>query len=171
MTTTAGDILPDLLRDDLDLVFCGSAAGHVSARLGAYYAGPGNRFWPTLHAVGLTPERLSPPEFPRLLDYGIGLTDLAKRESGLDRDLSSMADDPDGLRRKIERYRPRLLAFTAKRPACVFLGCPRLEYGLQSMTVGQTQLFVLPSPSGAARGYWSEGPWRDLAERVRSTHG
>ncbi len=49
---TAGlmDILPDVLAPGLALVVCGSAAGTVSARVGAYYAGPGNRFWPTPHA-------------------------------------------------------------------------------------------------------------------------
>ena len=51
-------ILPDVLESGLDLVLCGTAAGRKSAEMLAYYAKPGNRFWPTLHAVGLTPRRL-----------------------------------------------------------------------------------------------------------------
>lgn len=39
---------PDLLAPHLRLVFCGTAAGNVSAARGAYYAGPGNQFWPIL---------------------------------------------------------------------------------------------------------------------------
>ena len=47
-------VLPDLIADDLDVVFRGTAAGTASAVKGAYYAGPGNVFWPTLYAIGLT---------------------------------------------------------------------------------------------------------------------
>jgi len=39
-------ILPDLLASNLKIVFCGSAAGTKSAENKAYYAGPGNRFYP-----------------------------------------------------------------------------------------------------------------------------
>ena len=48
------DILPDVLGPGLALVICGSAAGTASARAGAYYAGPGNRFWWILAHSGLT---------------------------------------------------------------------------------------------------------------------
>ncbi len=57
------------------------------ARVGAYYAGPGNYFWPTLHAIGLTPRQLSPTEFPLLLEWGIGLTDACKTALGSDREI------------------------------------------------------------------------------------
>ena len=53
-------ILPDLLAPGMRVVFCGTAPGTASARAGAYYAGPGNRFWATLHEVGLTPILLAP---------------------------------------------------------------------------------------------------------------
>lgn len=163
--TKDGGVLPDVLAPGLAAVFCGSAPGHVSARVGAYYAGPGNRFWPTLHAVGLTPRRLAPAEFREVLRYGIGLTDLAKHESGVDRDLSAAAYDPGGLRARIARIAPRILAFTAKRPAQAFLG-RRPDYGWQPERIGETRLFVLPSPSGAARGHWDETHWRELAAHV-----
>ncbi len=55
-------ILPDVLAPGLDIVFCGTGAGAWSARVGAYYGKPGNKFWPTLHAVGLTPRRREPAE-------------------------------------------------------------------------------------------------------------
>ena len=80
----ADDVLTDLLQPGLRAVFCGTQAGTQSARRGAYYAGRGNRFWPTLHDVGLTPVRLAPEQYPMLLDYGIGLTDMAKKTSGAD---------------------------------------------------------------------------------------
>jgi len=55
-------VLPDVLAPGLAIVFCGTAVGTVSARRRAYYAGPGNAFWPTLHRVGLTPRQLLPEE-------------------------------------------------------------------------------------------------------------
>ncbi|MGH6954409.1 MAG: mismatch-specific DNA-glycosylase [Alphaproteobacteria bacterium] len=159
-------ILPDVLARGLGVIFCGSAAGRKSAELGAYYAGPGNRFWRTLHETGLTPRRLEPGEFQGVLEYGLGLTDMAKFEFGGDRELSKAADDPETLRAKIVRYEPRVLAFTAKRPARVFLDRD-VEYGLQrDARIGVTEIFVLTSPSGAARAYWDEGPWRELAALV-----
>ena len=77
----------------------GTAAGRVSARRGLYYAG--NRFWRTLHEVGLTPIELRPGEHGKLLDYGIGLTDLAKGDAipaclRCGRDAAGMAPGPDG---------------------------------------------------------------------------
>jgi TDG/mug DNA glycosylase family protein len=34
---------------------------------------------------------------------------------------------------------------------------------LQDECIGATRVFVLPSPSGQARGHWDIGPWRALA--------
>lgn len=160
-------IIPDLLAPGLKLVFCGSALGFESARQKAFYAKPGNKFWPTLHDVGLTPRRFAPAESAKLLDLGIGLTDLNKTQFGNDTDLAPAHDDVAGLAAKIEQYRPAILAFTAKRPAQVFLsesfglkGPP--AYGLQPQRLGRTHLFVLPSPSGRAGSFWDIAPWRAL---------
>lgn len=160
-------VLPDVLAPGLVTVFCGSAASSASARARAYYAGPGNRFWPTLAEVGLTDRRLRPDEFRALPSYGIGLTDLAKHESGMDRELSSAAYDAGALRARIEACAPRILAFTGRRPAGLFLleafGVALGDYGPQETTLGKTQIWVLPSPSGAARRWWSVEPWTRLA--------
>ena len=159
-------VLPDVLAPGLRVVFCGSAAGAKSARLGAYYAGPGNRFWPTLHRVGLTPRRLAPGEFRSVLRYGIGLTDLNKAESGPDAGLSATGDGAAVLKAKIARHRPAFLAFNGKRAACVFLGLHAVGYGVQPRRIGDTAIWVLPSTSGAARRWWDEAFWRALAGAV-----
>ena len=157
-------VLPDVLGPGLRIVFCGSAAGTASARAGAYYAGPGNRFWPTLHRVGLTPRPLAPAEFRTVLRYGIGLTDLCKTESGADSSLSAEADDAAALAAKIARHRPAVLAFNGKRAARVFLDAERLAYGEQRQRIGGAAIHVLPSTSGAARRWWDEAFWRRVAE-------
>lgn len=154
-------ILPDLLGPNLRIVFCGSAVGPQSARRKAYYAGPGNRFWDVLHAVGLTPRRLEPSEYLELLSYGIGLTDMVKTRAALDADLSPGDNDPAALRRKLEQFTPRTLAFNGKHAARVFLA-RNVEYGKQPERVGETTVFVLPSTSGAARRYWNVAYWQEL---------
>lgn len=171
MTAADRHVLPDLLRSGLALVFCGTAAGERSAREGAYYAHPGNMFWRALHEAGLTPRQFAPAEFPRLLELGIGLTDLAKRHSGNDVDLPREAFDVPALLAKIERYRPGLLAFTSKNAARAALGRPIARYGLQPERLGHTRVVALPSPSGQARRHWEIAPWRALALLAKGTSG
>jgi len=166
-------VLPDVLTPGLRVVFCGSAAGTVSALRGAYYAGPGNRFWPTLHATGLTDRVLRSEEFRQVLDYGIGLTDLAKFASGPDATIRRADYDPQGLLARLAALQPKALAFNGKRAAALFLGQPgdRLRYGAQPPRPGMPLLFVLPSTSGLATRYWSLDPWRDLAAATRCWRG
>jgi TDG/mug DNA glycosylase family protein len=159
-------VLPDLLAPGLALVVCGSAAGRRSAELRQYYAGRGNKFWPTLERVGLTPRRLLPSEYPLLPAFGIGLTDVVKAQSGADSELDFRQADPEALRAKILRYQPRLLCFNGKRAARTFLCRARVDYGLQAERIGATRLFVAPSTSGAASGSFDLRVWRRLARRV-----
>ncbi len=159
--------LPDVLRPGLRFVFCGSAAGAASARAGAYYAGPGNKFWAVLHRTGLTPRRLAPAEFPLLPDFGIGLTDMAKHYAGGDAGIRRAHDDPAALTAKINRFRPAVLAFNGKRAARAFVGHD-VGYGRLDSMPGGTVLFVLPSTSGAGAAYWDEAPWRAVAALGRS---
>lgn len=159
-------ILPDVLAPGLRVVFCGTAPGTRSAREGAYYAHPGNHFWRTLFAVGLTPRLLAPAEFRDVLQLGIGLTDVAKHHFGSDAELPRTAFDAAALQRKLARCRPRIVAFTSKNAARAGLGggLRELAYGEQDLVIAQSRVFVLPSPSGQARGFWDIAPWRHLAE-------
>ncbi|HEY5333123.1 MAG TPA: mismatch-specific DNA-glycosylase, partial [Solirubrobacterales bacterium] len=95
--TLPAQILPDVFAPGLRVVFCGTAPGTASARAGAYYAGPGNRFWATLHEIGLTPVLLQPAEFARLSEFGIGLTDISKTASGSDREVGRSSFDRERL--------------------------------------------------------------------------
>lgn len=165
---TRDGVLPDVLRLGLDLVVCGSAAGEASARSQAYYAGPGNAFWPVLYRIGLTPRQLRPEEYALVPEFGVGLTDMVKDRSGADDRLRPGDDRPDLVLDKIRRFRPRALAFNGKRAARAFFGGRAVEYGLQAKAEGGTAVFVLPSTSGAARRYWDEGVWHKMAVWVRN---
>lgn len=166
MTTAAAPLVPDVLEPGLDVVFCGTAPSAASFAARAYYARPGNRFWPTLHSAGFTPRRLAPSEFREVTRHGIGLTDVCKTASGQDADLSPADFDADALIEKIERFRPRFLAFTSKRAAREGLGIDADGYGLQHVAVGATEVVVLPSTSGLATRFWDESHWRELARRL-----
>lgn len=166
MTEPDAPILPDVLEPGLRLVFCGTAPSRRSAAEGAYYAHPGNHFWRALHEAGFTPRRSAPAEFHQLLKLGIGLTDLAKHDSGNDSELPGDAFGVPALMAKIDRYAPHRIAFTSKNAARAALGRRITAYGLQAERIADTEVFVLPSPSGQARGYWDLEPWKDLARRL-----
>lgn len=163
-------LVPDLLEPGLKLVFCGTAPSHISARARAYYANPQNRFWRTLFEVGLTPRLLAPHEYPTLLEHKIGLTDVAKRHSGIDSSLPVGAFAPLELSLKLVTYRPQMLAFTSKRAASEVLKIPtgRLEYGLQTLRLEDTALWVLPSTSPLGTNHFRLSPWLELAQWFES---
>ncbi len=179
-------LVPDLLLPDLKLVFCGTAPSKASAAARAYYAKPGNKFWPTLYAVGITPTRFTPQDYPALLALGVGLTDLCKVHSGVDSELPKGAFDtaafarklnselPKGafdtaaFARKLKKYRPKVVAFTSKNAAQNYFG-QAVDYGWRNRTQPQssdaasTRFFVLPSPSGLATRFFDIEIWRELA--------
>lgn len=161
------EILPDVLDYGLVVVFCGTAASMASAKAGAYYANGTNAFWRTLYETGMTPRRFAPSEFRDLLKLRIGLTDVANFVAGNDSDLSLGDFHPNSLSEKIRLYSPQILAFTSKAAMRAWVRLPAataISYGWQEKCMNTTHCFVLPSPSGAARGYWNARAWQELAD-------
>src|SRR5438094_8561142 len=104
--------LPDVLAPNLRVVFCGINPGLYSAAVGHHFARPGNRFWPTLHASGLTERLLSPHEGHALLGCGYGVTNIADRASARADELSAeeLIAGSRRLEEKVRRHRPAVLA-------------------------------------------------------------
>jgi len=161
------EVLPDVLSVGLKVVFCGTAAGSKSAVVKAYYAGPGNKFWAILHQTGLTREQLQPAAYKSVCKFGIGLTDLTKRQSGSDAELRRHGFDTKLLVDKVRHYSPKWLCFNGKRAAQVLLNTKQVEYGCQPQQIADTRLFVAPSTSGAANGYWNASYWHQLAHAIK----
>lgn len=141
--------LPDYLRPGLDVVLVGINPGERSARLGHYYAGRGNQFWPLLFQSGLLPCRLRPEDDLRVLEFGIGMTDVVKRSSKSANDLRA-ADFKSGvprLRRVLKEVSPRVVAFNGKT-AYEKLNGRSAKLGWQKETLDGARVFVLPSTSG-----------------------
>lgn len=172
-----GEKLLDYIRDGLRAVICGTAAGLVSAKRKHYYAGPGNRFWEYLDESGLTAGRLWPEQDHRVVEYGIGLTDLAKRvAASSDRGLGGEYDI-EGFAAKIDKYKPMWVAFhgkTAAREFCKAVAAARFEgLGEQSWSIGSSRVFVLPSSSASNQnpagwdGRASRLEWfKELSEKI-----
>ena len=163
-------ILPDRLRPGLKLVFCGTAAGRQSALQQAYYAHGQNKFWATLHRVGLTPHLFQPQEYERLWELGIGLTDIAKHVYGMDHQLPKDALGAEAvaaLKARILKAEPRILAFTSLNGGRKVMG-GRAVAGEQEEFLGGTRVFILPSPSPLAANHWDIKPWHALARAYKN---
>ena len=100
------------------------------------------------------------------MTFGIGLTDLNKTEYGSDHELSPDAMDAAALHAKLRRFRPAAVAFTSKHAASLALGRKSPAYGRQAETIEGAAAFVLASPSGRARSFWTLAPWREVAAFV-----
>ena len=159
-------MLPDLLRMNLKIVFCGPAVGNRSAEQGNYYAGCGNKFYCVLFNCGLTPVQLVPSDYKKLLEYDIGLTDLVKTKAGMDNLFNKSDYDINGFTEKIKKYSPQIVCFNGKQAAKEFFAVEKIEYGLQSVTIGNTKIFVVPSTAPKAHEYWKEKYWKQLKEII-----
>jgi G:T/U-mismatch repair DNA glycosylase/ADP-ribose pyrophosphatase YjhB (NUDIX family) len=128
----------------------------VSAAAHAHFANPRNDFWRLLHASRLTARLYEPVEQFELLHEGIGVTNAAARTTPGSGDLRKRDFDRERLERMAAELTPRWIAFVGKEAYRGTFG-ERPELGIQGRTLGETQLFVLPSTSPAnAAVPWSE---------------
>jgi TDG/mug DNA glycosylase family protein len=142
--------LPDVVVPDLDVLFCGINPSLLSASRGHHFARPGNRFWPALHAAGLTPRRLAPEEDGELPRYGLGVTNLVARPTRTAAELTpaELRVGAAALADLVSRYRPRVLAVLGITAWRLAFDRPRATLGLQSERVGGAATWVVPNPSG-----------------------
>lgn len=146
--------LPDLLAPGLEILFVGINPSLKSARVGHYYAGPGNLFWRCLHESGLTLVRLRPEEDRRLLEFGIGITDCVPRPSRSATEVrrEEFRCGAPLLREKLEQFRPRIVCFNGLTG---YRGCfdPHARLGAQPEPLAGSRVFVVPSTSAANAGF------------------
>jgi mismatch-specific thymine-DNA glycosylase len=145
--------LPDHLRSGMKLVIIGCNPGDRSARVGHYYAGRGNEFWPLLHDSGIVPELLDHRDDKRMIEFGIGLTDLVKRPTRGVEELrrEEFAEGRILLAQKLQEYAPQVIAFNGKTAYENFSQRP-CNLGLQKERLYGALVFVLPSTSGTNAG-------------------
>jgi TDG/mug DNA glycosylase family protein len=154
-TSRRGKPLPDVLAPRLRALFVGINPGLASARAGHHFANPANGFWRLLHEAGFTPRRFLPEEDGRLLELGLGITNIVSRASAGVSDLSrhELLKGAAALGNRIRRARPRAVVFVGLmvwRPfsECFGLATGSARCGEQPDRFAGARLFVLPNPSG-----------------------
>jgi len=147
--------VPDVIAEDLEVLFCGINPGLYSAAVGHHFARPGNRFWTVLHLSGFTERRLPPSEDRSLVERGLGIVNIVDRPTGSADELTPAELAEGGVRlvAKVERYRPAVLAVLGLSAYREAFRRPHTVAGAQVETVGRARLWVLPNPSGLNASY------------------
>jgi TDG/mug DNA glycosylase family protein len=146
---------PDIIAPDLKVLFCGINPGLYSAATGNNFARPGNRFWRVLHRAGFTPHRFHPSEERELLKLGYGITNFCKRTTAKASELTAeeLIAGGKALERRVRKYKPKFLAILGVSAYRTAFNRPKAKMGLQEETIGDTRIWILPSPSGLNAHY------------------
>jgi TDG/mug DNA glycosylase family protein len=151
-----GEVLPDLVGDDLRLLFVGINPGLWTAAVQTHFAHPANRFYPALLAAGIIERPIDPAsgmtdaDRAYFVGRGLGISNLVPRATARADELST-AELRKGGQRLVERvaaWRPRVVAvagITAYRAA---FGVRRATAGRQPEPLAGAELWVVPNPSG-----------------------
>lgn len=147
--------LPDLIRPNLQVLFCGVNPGVDAAARGHHFVGRGNRFWKTLHLAGFTPEEIDPENDRSLLDHDFGLTTVVERATARADQVAKheFAAAAAALQHKLEKYRPRCIAFLGKSAYSVLSEQSAVQWGRQEQTLSGSVAWLLPNSSGRNRGF------------------
>jgi TDG/mug DNA glycosylase family protein len=144
-------VLRDAVRPGIRVLFVGINPGMRSAAIGHHFAGYSNRFWPLLFDAGLVSERLRAEDDERLPEWGLGVTNLVPRATpGIDTIArAEYAAGLAGLRRKVRRLRPAIVAFVGvSLYRFIFDRKGPVEPGAAPERFEGARVFVVPNPSG-----------------------
>lgn len=159
-------VIDDIGMDTCRLLVVGINPGLWTAKVGAPFARPGNRFWPALHEAGITPrlvdarDGLSDADLAMLAEAGLGFTNVVARATARAGELTDDEIRAGGrvLAEKVARQRdlrggPEIVmvagigafrtAFGAKTPSGGKVGV-----GKQEKAIGGAETWVVPNPSG-----------------------
>jgi double-stranded uracil-DNA glycosylase len=148
--------VPDLLGDDVRLLFVGINPGLWTAATQTHFAHPANRFYPALLRAGVITRPVSPSagmtdeDRDHLRSRGIGITNLVRRATARASGLTDAELREGGVRLEslVGQVRPRVVAvagITAYRSA---FADRRALPGRQPADLDGAELWVVPNPSG-----------------------
>ncbi|MHB1536173.1 MAG: G/U mismatch-specific DNA glycosylase, partial [Acidimicrobiales bacterium] len=145
----------DVVGPELRVLFCGINPGLWTAAAGYHFARPGNRFWKVLHLAGFTDRQLDPSEQHRLLELGIGITNLVARPSAAadELTLAELRAGAERLEALAAEWRPATVAVLGALAYRRAFRRPDAAIGPQSCPIGPSAAWVLPNPSGLQARY------------------
>lgn len=146
-----GGRVPDLIRDDLDVLLSGINPSLWSVAVGHHFARPGNRFWQALADAGFTSRVLRPDEEHELLASGVGITNVCQRGTARadELDPAELVAGRAELEAKVRRHRPRCLAILGVTAYRTAFARPKATFGLQREAIADdVPIWILPNPSG-----------------------
>jgi TDG/mug DNA glycosylase family protein len=144
----------DHIKENLKILFVGFNPSIRSSETGHHFANPNNRFWRILHDGGLTPRRYDATEDAKLLDLGMGITNIVSRPTKAADEITKeeYKEGKEILRKKIETYKPKVVCFVGKGVYQEYSGLKKVPWGKQEKAVVPGTIdFVAPSSSGLVR--------------------
>jgi double-stranded uracil-DNA glycosylase len=165
--------LPDILANDLDVVFCGLNPGLRAAAAGHHFVGRSNRFWQVLFKSGFTPRLFEPTDDRLLLNEKCGLTAVVARPTAGADEISAreFIAASTALKSKIETYKPRFVAFLGKSAYSAIVARSTITWGRQAELFGGAGVWILPNPSGRNLGFSLDelvAAYRELRHATRT---
>ncbi len=163
--------LPDLLSDDVRLLFVGINPGLWTVATQSHFSRRGNRFYPALFRAGITDRLIDasdgyrPEDREHLLDRGIGNTNIVARATARADELSTdeLQAGSRALTELVERVAPKVVAVLGITAYRVAFGRRKAGAGQQRETLAGVPLWVAPNPSGLN----AHSSVDDLAEAYR----
>ncbi len=155
LRAAAGKTVPDVIRPNLAVLFCGINPGLYSGATGHHFARPGNRFWAALHGAGFTNRCLSAWDERELLRFGCGVTNLVARATASADELTpgELVAGRRKLLAKVRQYTPASVAVLGVGAYRTAFARPNATLGRQPEPFGGAMLWLLPNPSGLNAHY------------------
>ncbi|NMO49944.1 mismatch-specific DNA-glycosylase [Actinoplanes sp. TBRC 11911] len=156
LATYRGRTLPDLIGDDVRLLFVGINPGLLTVAMQSHFGRRGNRFYPALYRAGIIDHVIDasngfdPADVAQLKARGVGITSLVAGATARADELTTaeLREGAIALRERVERVRPRVVAMlgiTAYRTAFEKRAA---VVGEQPESLSGARLWVVPNPSG-----------------------
>ncbi|WP_126650739.1 G/U mismatch-specific DNA glycosylase [Chryseobacterium aureum] len=148
-------MLTDIIKVNLNVIFCGINPGLKSSNDGHHFSGRSNRFWKVLHQAGFTPYEIEAVHDTSLLNFGYGLTTAVARATSRADELSKEEFDEslESFKSKITAYQPQYIAFLGKAAYKAFSKKKEVLWGEQPEDFCGAKVWVLPNTSGLNRGF------------------
>jgi double-stranded uracil-DNA glycosylase len=147
-------LVNDHIKEDLKVLFVGFNPSIRSSETGHHFANPNNRFWRILHEAGLTPRKFDAAEDAKLLEIGMGITNIVARPTKAADEITKeeYIEGKEILRKKIELFTPRVVCFVGKGVYQEYSALKTVPWGKQEKSVVPGTIdFVAPSSSGLVR--------------------